>query len=66
MRHAELIDQIIVRVKRTARPGLPTIVQLERHSEGAQSIFGGSRASKIAKSLGPDWEVWPLERLKEF
>lgn len=28
-----------------------------RHSEGAQVVFGLQRAKKIAKELGPPWEI---------
>jgi hypothetical protein len=34
-----------------------------RHSEGAQSVFGRTRAEKIIKKLGKGWEVILLEEL---
>ncbi len=67
LRHCELIDSCVVRVRTIPRgEGIAALRVLDRHCEGAQSVFGATRATKIAKGLGPEWEVWPVERLKEF
>ena len=45
--------------------------ELEIISDGAQSIFGRTRAEKVAEKLGPPWGVYhsvtrePLEAIEE-
>ena len=46
--HSELIDCVVVRKDRG---------HWRYHVDGAQSVFGVTRARKVAKELGPPWEV---------
>jgi hypothetical protein len=67
LRHCELIDSVVVRVRSIPQgEGKPALRVVDRHCEGAQSVFGPSRAETIAKTLGPGWEVWPMDRFREF
>ena len=50
--HVELIEWQIIKIDR--RHGIETVL---RHSEGAQTTFGLSRARTIAKKLGAGWRV---------
>ena len=52
MSHVELIEWQIIKIDR--RHGIETVL---RHSEGAQTTFGLSRARTIAKKLGAGWRV---------
>lgn len=44
----ELIEYVIARTENG---------QIKYHTEGAQSVFGLTRAKKIAKALGPPWKA---------
>lgn len=46
--HSELIEWVVTRLEKGQR---------KFHTEGAQSVFGMTRARKVAKALGPPWEV---------
>jgi len=50
--HSELIEWQVVRTDKGER---------RVHSEGAQSVFGRTRARKVAKELGPPWRVVNLK-----
>jgi hypothetical protein len=54
--HSELIEWVVTRVKNGERTF---------HTEGAQSVFGLTRARKVVKALGPPWEVRKQSTLEE-
>lgn len=53
--HCEPIDCVVIKIERR---------RTMRHSEGAQSIFGRTRAEKITKKLGKGWEVLTLDEFQ--
>lgn len=55
MSHAELIEWCIVKQEPE---------RLLRHSEGAQTVFGLTRARQIAKKLGPSWRIRHIDTQK--
>ena len=48
MLHSELIEWSVVQFKDG---------KILRHNEGAQSVFGLTRARQVQKKLGPAWRV---------
>lgn len=46
--HSELIEWVVVQEVRG---------EMHMHSEGAQTVFGLTRAKRVCKGLGPPWEI---------